>query len=131
MKHRPLFVAVVDDDEDVRFSLTALFRSSGSQVESFRGAEDFLASSAAADCDCVVSDIQMPGVDGLELLRELKRRKPDLPVVLVSAFATEAIRRHAKALDAFCLLEKPFDPDDLLDRVRLAAEQDRDADEKA
>jgi FixJ family two-component response regulator len=107
-------VCVVDDDPDVRQALVDLFDSIGIPVLSFECATTFLTSGMPERSAIIVSDIQMPGRSGLELLRDLRARSVDTPVILISAFVTEQSRRQATELGAAALLAKPFDAATLL-----------------
>lgn len=110
-------VAVIDDDEDVREALAASFSSAGVSVASFADAESFLSAWGSRTFACVVSDVQMPGIGGLELARRLGASGASPPVILVSAYANDAMRRRAIAAGVDRFYEKPFDPADLLGRV--------------
>lgn len=111
------FVSVVDDDYDVRLALGGMLRSVGYEVECFDSAEALLESAECAISDCVISDIQMGGMSGLDLAREIRARGIQAPIILISAFATEPVKAQAARQGAFCLLEKPFDPEILLEKV--------------
>lgn len=113
-------VSVVDDDEGVRTSLRDLLMSSGYEVEVFDSADAFLTDPLHLHCDCIVSDIQMPRMSGLEMTGQLVALAVPIPVILISAFATEAIRRQADRLRVFRLIEKPFDPVELLSAIAKA-----------
>lgn len=106
---RPV-VAIVDDDPAVRAALTRLVRSFGHQGTGFESAESLLqALDAAERFDCVVTDIQMPGLSGIHLLRALRERRPGLPVILITAYPSSSHRERAAALGAAAYLTKPFD----------------------
>lgn len=111
-------VAVVDDDADGRSALTSLLRACGVEAEAFDGAQAFLGE-ADGVYGCVVSDIQMPGMTGLQLAQALKARSPTLPIILITACPEEVGRRQAERLGVAHYIEKPFDPDDLLARLRM------------
>ncbi|WP_206364448.1 response regulator transcription factor [Sphingomonas pokkalii] len=119
MRDIPL-VSIVDDDASVRDALADLFESSGLRTCSFACARDFLESEVAAKSQCIVSDIQMPGMSGIELSRTLRAGAIDTPIILISAYATDAIRRSAEAIGVTCMLAKPFDPLELLACVEAA-----------
>jgi FixJ family two-component response regulator len=103
-------IAVVDDDEDVRLALEALIDSLGLRVRTFASADAFLASGTLGECRCVISDIHMPGMSGLELALTLGTVPEAPPILLISAFATDDIRRRAAEAGACCFLSKPLDP---------------------
>lgn len=107
-------ISVVDDDEGVRTSLRDLLMSSGYEVQVYDCADAFLKDPMHLHCDCIVSDIQMPRMSGLEMTGKLVNQGVAIPVILISAFATEAIRRQADRLSVYRLIEKPFDPVELL-----------------
>lgn len=110
-------VAVVDDDADGRSALTSLLRACGFEAEAFDGARAFLGEADDA-YSCVVSDVQMPGMTGLQLAEALKAETPTLPVILMTAYPEEVGRRLAERLGVAHYIEKPFDPDDLLARLK-------------
>lgn len=105
----PSIIAVVDDDEAIRVALRSLLRSLGYEVRLFEDAPSFLADARMNPPDCVLTDIQMPGMNGLDLQREVRRTMPRLPVIVITAFPEEAIRRQALADGALGFLSKPFD----------------------
>jgi FixJ family two-component response regulator len=102
-------IAVVDDDQGIRTALRSLLRSVGYTVRVFADAGSFLADAAKNRPDCLVTDIQMPGMNGLDLQRTVRRQYPDLPVIIITAFPEEAIRRQALADGALHFLSKPFE----------------------
>ncbi len=110
-----MLIAVIDDDESFRIALVESLLSLGYGAHGFASAEEFIASEADASCDCVITDIHMPGMSGLELARLLIRRPHRLPVVLVTARSDSQIDAHAAATGAICLLRKPFKTDALID----------------
>lgn len=117
---QPLLVSIIDDDKDVRLALGALLTSIGYEVECFESAEAFLGDDKAAASGCIVSDIQMAGMSGVELARRLRAQGRDAPIILISAFATDAVRVQADRSGVHCLLEKPFNPEALLDEIEAA-----------
>lgn len=106
-------IAVVDDDEDVRISLEALLGSVGHDVVLFENADELLRSPALADAACIVSDIQMPGIDGIQLARRLKSHAGP-PVILMTAYPAAQLERHALEAGARRFLQKPFSPEELI-----------------
>lgn len=106
-----LSIAVVDDDRSVRASLVTLLRSHGFVVEDFNSAEQFIEAFEAGKFGCLLSDIQMPGMNGLELVRWLRDRDIDLPVVFMTAEPDE--RLAALVLEPEAVLLKPFGCDAL------------------
>jgi FixJ family two-component response regulator len=103
-----VLIAVVDDDESFRIALVENLDSLGYGARGFASAEEFITWEADAPCDCVITDIHMPGMSGLELARLLVNRPYRLPVVLVTARSDSHIDALAAATRAICLLRKPF-----------------------
>ena len=110
-------ISIVDDDDEVRSSLQNYLRSAGVRVRTFASAEGFLASPERQETDCLITDLHMPGMDGLGLQRELNRIGRAFPVIVMTAFPTGAARSQAAGLGAAAFLSKPVDPDALLERV--------------
>lgn len=113
-------VIVVDDDSQIRESLQSLLHAAEFVTAVFSSAEDVLRSGMVAQASCLISDVRMPGMDGLELLRRIKHDDPGLPVIMITGHHDEHIRVSALANGAARLLYKPFDPDDLLAIVQTA-----------
>jgi FixJ family two-component response regulator len=101
-------VSIIDDDEALCLSLVDLLHSVGYRVEPYGSAEAFLASSNLLSLDCILSDIHMPGMSGLDLLRTLRERGLATPVILITALPDKHLDDEAIALGARCLLRKPF-----------------------
>jgi FixJ family two-component response regulator len=120
---RPL-VAVVDDDESVRESLPDLLREFGFSARAFSSAEEFLRSDAARRSSCLVLDIAMPGMNGLDLQRELARRGLAIPIVFITAHKDEDVCARAFAQGAAGFLHKPFSDMALLEALRKAVPRD-------
>ena len=116
---RPI-VASVDDDRRVLHSLAMLMESAGYAQQSFTSAEEFLQSPALAAAACVIADVQMPGVDGLELQRRIRLARPELPVVFISAHGDDAVRNRALREGATAFFDKPFDGAALLTAITNA-----------
>jgi FixJ family two-component response regulator len=110
-------ICIVDDDDGVRSSLENYLRSAGLQVLTFASAESFLASPHRGKTDCLITDLHMPGLTGLDLQRELNRVGRDFPVIVMTAYPTIAAREESARFGAAAFLVKPVDPDMLLDRV--------------
>jgi FixJ family two-component response regulator len=113
-------VAAVDDDFRVRESLESLLGSAGYTPIVFSSAEEFLVSGTLASATCVITDVRMPGMDGIELQRRIKLERPELPVILISAHYNANIRQRAMEEGAVHFLYKPFDATDLLGTIQLA-----------
>lgn len=111
-------VGIVDDDAFIRTALGRLVRSIGCEVAVFDSATALLAYSELDDLACVLADLQMPGMGGLELIRLLAQRGPVLPVVAMTAYPTDAIKQRALAAGAFDYLTKPFDAGQLVTCLR-------------
>jgi len=116
---RPV-ISVVDDDESLRRSLSNLLRSVGFGVETFASADEFLRSAQRENTGCLVLDLQMPGMSGLDLLRQLAFRDSRIRVVILTAHGDEETRRRSLQAGAVAFLDKPFHSDALLDAVRAA-----------
>ena len=108
MVTRPV-ISIVDDDDYVRISLGSLLRSYGYVTHLFDSAEQFLSSDLASGTDCLVSDIQMPGMNGLRMYERLQARGINPPVIFITASPDETPRLAASQLGACGYLSKPFD----------------------
>jgi FixJ family two-component response regulator len=115
-------VAVVDDDELVRMSLQRLLKAAGLTVSAFASAEDFLMSSQLEAAGCLITDIRMPGMSGLELQAKLKAEQSKVPIIFVTAHDDGKMRMQAMCDGAVEFLRKPFDDEALLETVRAALE---------
>jgi FixJ family two-component response regulator len=113
-------VTVVDDDESVRESLPELIRTYGYRAESFASAEDFLASGHLGDTNCLVLDVAMPGMSGLDLQRELRRRRQAIPIIFITAHTSQVDRERLIRQGAIACLFKPFDPSALIEAIKVA-----------
>lgn len=112
-------VALVDDDPDVGTSLRGLLRACGYRVSLFGGARQLL-THGLDGIDCIVSDVQMPGIDGLTLLERVRAIASTPPVILMTAFADDHVRMRALRGGAAGFLAKPVDAEQLAECVRLA-----------
>ena len=121
-------VHVVDDDESMRRGLSRLFRSVGYSVISFASAEEFLAGSRQASPACLVLDICMPGLNGMELQAELARRERAIPIIFLTGRGDVPSCAEAMKAGAVDFLPKPFNDASLLDAVARALSQDTNAD---
>jgi FixJ family two-component response regulator len=110
-------VAAVDDDFRVRESIESLLASAGFTPWIFASAEEFLQSGTLASAACLITDVRMPGIDGLELQRRVRFERPELPVIFVSAHYDAEIRSRAMGQGAAAFLYKPFDAADLLEAI--------------
>jgi len=109
--HPPVFI--VDDEEAVRISLSRLLAAIGVPTEMFPTAVDFLKTYTPDRRGCVLVDLRMPGMSGLDLMLELRRRNIDLPVILMTGHTDERSVKHLEAQQPFGFLEKPFSIKDL------------------
>jgi len=124
MKSPAASVFIVDDDEAVRSSLRLLIRSVGLQAQAFASAREFLDAYDARHPGCLVLDVRMPGMSGLELQQELNQRGATIPVVFITGHGDVPMAVEAMQQGAFDFLQKPFRDQDLLDRVQRAMSRD-------
>jgi FixJ family two-component response regulator len=110
-------VAAVDDDRRVRESLQSVLESAGYGALAFASAEAFLESGALSRVTCVIADVRLPGMDGTELQRRIRRDRRRLPVILITAHDDDDIRRQGLRDGAAAFLVKPFDGGDLLEQI--------------
>jgi FixJ family two-component response regulator len=116
---RPL-LSVVDDDEMLRESLPVLLREFGFAARAFSSGQEFLSSDYVDQTRCLILDVAMPGMSGLDLQKELKRRGQAIPIIFITAQKDEDIRKQALRQGAVEFLEKPFSDHALLDAVNAA-----------
>ena len=114
---RPL-VSVVDDDESVRESLPDLLRKFGFAARAFSSAEEFLSSDSVGETKCLILDVAMPGMTGLDLQRELKRRGQKVPVIFITAQKDSNLREQAFEEGAAQFMYKPFSATALLEALK-------------
>jgi FixJ family two-component response regulator len=107
-------VSVVDNDESVRESLPDLLRELGFTVRAFSSAEDFLASDCLGQTNCLLLDIAMPGMTGIDLQRELTLRRQEIPIIFITAYADESVRQRLLEQGTVECLFKPFSETALL-----------------
>jgi FixJ family two-component response regulator len=119
MSHEPL-ISIVDDDEAVRDAVQALLESTGRLTVAFSSAEQFLASAALSAAQCLIVDLRMPGIDGVELLRRMRAAGHRIPTIVNTAHADEVERARALAAGAVAFLPKPFRPAVLLEAVEAS-----------
>lgn len=113
-------VVCVEDDEPVRDALRGLLRASGMRVTAFASAEDFLASSDLQSASCLVTDIQLGGISGLDLLDKLSGMAITIPSILITAHSDVAVGDRARNSGAVKIFLKPVNPTDLLEAIRTA-----------
>jgi FixJ family two-component response regulator len=111
------FIGVVEDDEALCLSLVDLMCSVGYHATPFGSAEALLASEHLLSLDCIIADVYMPGIGGLNLVRRLREQGISTPVIIVTALPHKHLDAEAASVGAFCLLRKPFETSSLLDCV--------------
>ena len=116
---RPL-LSVVDDDESVRESLPDLLREFGFNARAFSSAREFLSSDYVDATSCLILDVAMPGMNGLDLQQELKRRGQKIPIIFISGQKDECTRKQAFKQGAAQFLDKPFSDTAVLDAINVA-----------
>ncbi|WFU39418.1 response regulator [Bradyrhizobium sp. CB82] len=116
-------IAIVDDDQSIRRSTTTLMTAFGFAARGFASAEEFLQSPELGETSCVISDVNMPGIGGLELQSRLASTHRRTPVIFITAFPDPRIQERALAGGAICFLTKPFDGETLLQCVDRALHQ--------
>lgn len=115
-----LLISIIDDDESAREAVVGLVRALGFTTTEFQSAADFLKSSHLLQTACLIADMRMPGMTGLELYRHLIAAGTPIPTVLVTAYPDEAVRARALKAGIRCYLAKPLEPDELLACIRSA-----------
>jgi two-component system response regulator FixJ len=116
-------VHVIDDDEALRESLTFLLHAASLEVRSYSSASAFLDALPETRLSCVITDVRMPGLSGIDLLRRLKELKIDIPVIVITGHGDVALAVEAMKIGAMDFLEKPFDDEVLLASVQSALRQ--------
>lgn len=119
-------IYVIDDDDAVRQSLEFMLKAAGIKARSFESAKAFMAALPEISSGCVVTDVRMPEITGIDLLRHLKKTNPDLPVIVITGHGDISLAVEAMKIGATDFLEKPFDGQQLLTAVRSALTQDAD-----
>ena len=127
MKEADSVVFVVDDDSSVREAIKSLIRSVGLRVETFETAQQFLASKRPEVPGCVVLDVRLPGLSGLDLQRELAANDINLPIIFITGYGDIPMSVTAMKAGALEFLTKPFRDQDLLDAIQKALERARGA----
>ena len=116
MAERPL-IAIVDDDPSIRNATSDLLKASGFTPAAFEDAESFLGWTGRAGAACLIADMRMPGMSGLELYEALVASGQAIPTVIITAHPEELTQSRARAAGIGCYLSKPFAPDELLECV--------------
>lgn len=116
-------IFIVDDDDATRDSLRLLLECEGLEAREFASGRQFLDAGPLGAGDCLILDIHMPGMSGLELLEQLHRRGDMLPVIVISGRPDAANRNRVQAAGAFAFIEKPYAAEEILNIVRLALDR--------
>ena len=117
---RDLEIAVIDDDQSFRIALVESLSSLGYGADGYASAEDYIGSTGGKSFDCVVTDIHMPGMSGLDLMKRLAAGGSTTPVVLITARSDTNLEAKAAAAGAACLLRKPFEINELIECIEGA-----------
>ncbi len=120
-------IYVIDDDDAVRQSLEFLLKTSGVEARGFNSAKAFMEALPQITSGCIVTDVRMPGMTGIDLLRHLHETRRDLPVIVITGHGDIALAVEAMKIGAVDFLEKPFDDEVLLAAVRNACNRSADA----
>ena len=120
-------ISVIDDDESVRRTTTRLIESFGFRAAAFESAESFLSSGHLNDASCLIVDVQMPGMNGLQMQSQLAAAGCNIPIIFITAFDDKESRRRAMQAGAVAFLGKPFNDEQLLESIRLALRELNDA----
>ena len=121
MPKKPV-ISVIDDDVSVREGTVDLLNSMGFIAKPFQRADDFLKSNCHPSTSCLIADVRMPGITGIELHKRLVESGNMTPTILITSFPNDRDRARARQAGAICYLAKPFDDEDLLTCVRSALE---------
>jgi FixJ family two-component response regulator len=113
-------ISIVDDDEEMREATEGLIRSLGYQTATFASADEFLRSDSLGDTSCLIVDVQMPGLSGIDLQRDLIAQGIKMPTIFITAFPEEGMRDSALTAGAVGYLGKPFSEDSLLQCLNCA-----------
>ncbi|MCK1419561.1 response regulator [Bradyrhizobium sp. 180] len=116
-------ISVLDDDPYVRAAINNLLESRGYIVHTFASAEEFLRSTDSTDTSCVIADVQMPSVTGIDLLTQMRAQGSSTPFIFITAFPEESVRVRALKAGASCFLGKPFAASDLMKCLEVALQQ--------
>lgn len=113
-------ISIIDDDDSMRCAIKSLVTSLGLRVHTFRSAEEFLQSPRVDDTSCLITDLQMPGLSGIELQSLLVAQARHMPIILVTAFPEERMRNRAMQAGALGFLSKPFESQMLIKLIDKA-----------
>jgi len=118
-----VLISVIDDDDDARVAITSLMEALGFTTEAFPSAAEFLACRNMARTRCLIADVHMPWMTGLELHRHLMQSGRAIPTILITAYPDDNIRDRALSQGVVCYLQKPVDEDGLLRCIRAALDR--------
>lgn len=113
-------ISIVDDDESVRIAIDSLVRSLGYQTRLFASAREFIDFSVSNTTSCLITDIQMPEIDGLQMHRTLTAQGHDIPVIFMTAFAHDSVRKRALSAGAIAFMSKPFNTQHMIEHIHTA-----------
>jgi FixJ family two-component response regulator len=113
-------ISIIDDDESVCLAIESLVRSLGFEVRTFSSAEEFLLSPDRLETACLISDVQMPNMSGIELQQHLAAQGDRTPIMFITAFANERIEAQVMQAGAICFLRKPFTANALIEALQKA-----------
>ena len=119
-------ISIIDDDDSVRESLRRLMRSVGFAVNVFASAEEFLDSDRLRNTDCLILDVRLPGMNGLELQRHLATSHSEIPIIFITSYEDDEVRARALNAGAVDYFLKPFNDEDLLDAIEAALKSNVD-----
>jgi FixJ family two-component response regulator len=115
-----VLTAIVDEEEPVRDAMKSLVRSLGYHASTFGSADDFLKSEQVHDTSCLITDVQMPGLSGLDLQDHLIARGHRIPIIFITGYPNDSVRARAMKAGAVCFLNKPFDEDHFIGCIEKA-----------
>lgn len=113
-------ISIIEDDESLRLALVGLMKCVGYSASGYESAEQFLENGAGSTSDCVITDIHLPGLSGIELTERLRAGGRQVPVIAITARSDPALEQKAMASGAACFLKKPFEMDELIACVEAA-----------
>jgi FixJ family two-component response regulator len=123
-------IAIVDDDYSVRLATESLVRSLGFTARTFASAKDFLQSAGLNETACLILDVQMPGMSGVDLQDALLKRGHHIPIIFITAFPEDRVRERVLRAGAVSFLIKPFDGRKMIDCLRLALQKQTSGSDK-
>ena len=118
-----LAIAIIDDDASFRVALVESLSSLGYETSEYASAEDYIRAIAGVSFDCVVTDIHVPGMSGLDLMKRLAAQGSTTPVVMITARSDSSLEAKVAAAGAVCLLRKPFEINDLIECIEEAVKE--------